>query len=196
MNYRYHHEILGVLHDFYYNEPNKIFQENGGYKLENKPAGLSSNEICDQLKTKIRKKSSLCRLFWLKRVIVERVEPALVDLRCDESISSCYTNGEVLYQIRDKGRHEYEREFYKAKFSDVTRNNWTTLISATTALLAVAISVFSLLESDEKVPVEKQLIELNEIKTDQIKNLNDSIMYYKKQVISLTRIIEKKAPHN
>jgi len=196
MSYKYHHEILGVLYDFLNKEPKKTYVENGGFQLEYKPFGLDSKEVCAALKDKARKKRGLKRLCWLKNITCEVIESALVDLRCDKSISSVYNNGVVLYQIQDKGRYEYEREFYKAKFSDVTRNNWTTLISVTTALLAVVISGFSLLKGDEKVPAEKQLIELNELKTDQINALKDSIMHYKKQVKSLTRIIETKAPHN
>lgn len=184
MNYRYHHEILDILNDFSNIEPEKTYNDDGSFQESYKANGLDKDEIIDKIKAK-RKKNFLNIIHYRK---VKEIEPALVDLRNSQSISSKSIHNRILYWILDKGRNDLVMNLYKTKHSSTIRKNWVTIISVITTLVAVIISGLSLfLKDGEKSKTEIYLIKQLEIKENLIKNQNDSLVYYKEKIEQLKR---------
>jgi len=180
MNYRFHHVILEVLNDFYNYEPPKTFTKNSSFQIEFKPFGIDENEIVEKIKAK--------RKFYLRlnSINKEIILPALVDLRNNQSIESKFLNDNILFRILDKGRTDYLSNQYRTRYSSEIRNNWVSLISITTALVAVIISGFSLFTKGDNSQTEIVLLNKYEIKEKQILMLNDSLDSLKKEIQMLT----------
>ena len=184
MNYKYHHEILEVLNDFSIIEPEKTYNEDGSFQESYKANGLDKEEIIDKIKTK-RKKNVLNLIPFRK---IKDIEPSLADLKNSQSISSKLINNRLLYWILDKGRNDLVMNLYKTKHSSTIRKNWITIISVITTLIAVIISGLSLFfKNEEKSKTEIYLIKQLETKENQIKNQNDSLVYYKEKIEQLKR---------
>ena len=180
MNYRYHHIILEVLNDFYNYEPKKTVNVDKSFQQEFKPIGLDVNEMIHEIKSK--------RKFYFRLIKINEktISSALVDLKNNQSIASKFTNEKVLFRILDKGRNDYLSNQYITKYSTEIRNNWVTLISITTALVAVIISGISVFIKEDNSQTEIFLLNKLEIKENQILMLNDSLDSLKKESQTLT----------